>query len=150
MYFVQVDGEKLRLNFEKGIYGPYAKNLRFVLDQIEGYFIKGYADGGDSPKKILSLVQGAVKNSEKILSSNIETQERFKKVANLVQGFETPNGLELLASVHWLINNENAKTDSELIEKMNSWGKRQFTERQILIAKKTLIEKWHYSLVLKT
>src|ERR1039458_2622297 len=36
MYFMQQAGENLRLNYEKGTYGPYAKNLRHVLSVIEG------------------------------------------------------------------------------------------------------------------
>ena len=34
MYFMQVAGEPLRLRFSKGIYGPYASNLRHVLIRI--------------------------------------------------------------------------------------------------------------------
>ena len=40
MYFMQQAGENLRLNYEKGTYGPYAKNLRHVLSVIEGHFIR--------------------------------------------------------------------------------------------------------------
>ncbi len=31
MYFLQEAGEPLRLRFTKGLYGPYAENLRHVL-----------------------------------------------------------------------------------------------------------------------
>lgn len=45
MYFAQVAGEPLRLKFAQAPYGPYAENLRHVLNAIEGHFVSGYADG---------------------------------------------------------------------------------------------------------
>ena len=53
MYFMQEAGEPLRLKMEKGPYGPYAENLRHVLNDVEGYFITGYGVGGDAPDKTL-------------------------------------------------------------------------------------------------
>ena len=47
MYFMQVAGEPLNLRFTKGHYGPYAENLRHVLNEIEGHMVSGYTDGGD-------------------------------------------------------------------------------------------------------
>ena len=51
MYFMQAAGEPLRLDFQKGPHGPYSTNLRHVLLAVEGYFVSGYADGGDVPDK---------------------------------------------------------------------------------------------------
>ena len=42
MYFMQKSGERLRLRFQKGFYGPYAENLRHVLREIDGHYISGY------------------------------------------------------------------------------------------------------------
>ena len=50
LYFMQESGERLRLKYQKAFYGPYAENLRHVLHEIEGHFISGYADGGDTPE----------------------------------------------------------------------------------------------------
>ena len=41
------------------------------------------------------------------LSQHPSTRERFEKVAQLVEGFESSFGLELLASVHWIMKSEN-------------------------------------------
>lgn len=59
MYFMQEAGEPLKLRYVKAPYGPYAENLRHVLREIDGYFVSGYADGGDAPDKELALVPGA-------------------------------------------------------------------------------------------
>ncbi|MBE0492610.1 MAG: macro domain-containing protein [Sulfurospirillum sp.] len=142
VYFMQEAGEPLRLKFEKAHYGPYANNLRHVLSAVEGHLISGYEDGGDNPAKQLKLVPGAIEDAKKFLMDNSTTGEHFMKVSNLVEGFETPFGLELLSTVHWVVKNENADGVDEVIEKIYSWNerKKQFTKRQIEIAMKRLIE----------
>ncbi len=59
MYFLQIAGEPLALNFTQALYGPYAENLRHVLARVEGYYLTGYVNDGDSPSKELHLVPGA-------------------------------------------------------------------------------------------
>ncbi len=48
----------LDLNFQKAPYGPYAEKLRHILKDIEGHFVSGYADGGDTPDKELTYASG--------------------------------------------------------------------------------------------
>lgn len=142
MYFMQEAGEPLRLKYQKAPFGPYADNLRHVLNTIEGHLITGYEDGGDAPDKQLKLLPGAVEDAMVFLNDKRGTQENFTKVAQLVEGFETPFGLELLSTVHWVVKNENAKSVDEVIDKIYSWNdrKKQFTKRQIEIALDSLIK----------
>ncbi len=136
MYFMQEAGEPLRLKFEKAPYGPYAKNLSHVLKAIEGHLVSGYADGGDLPEKELELVPGAFKEAELFLAGKHETVSHFDRVATLVEGFETPFGLELLSTVHWVAARESAVSLSEAVEKTHGWNdhKKRFSFRQIGIA----------------
>jgi hypothetical protein len=92
MYFAQVAGEPLRLNFAQGPYGPYAENLRHVLAAIEGHLVAGYADGGDRPDKQLALVPRAVEDARDVLAGHPDSLARFLRVTELVEGFETPMG----------------------------------------------------------
>jgi len=145
MYFMQVVGQPLRLIYNKAWYGPYAENLRHVLQLVEGHFISGYDGGEDSPNKQISLIPGAVDEAQHYFQNDFETLQKFEKVSQLVDGFETPFGLELLATVHWVVSKENANTLEQVIKYVYSWNprKKQFTERQISIAYETLIEqKW--------
>ncbi len=135
MYFMQEAGEPLRLNYRKAQYGPYAENLRHVLNQIEGHLVSGYADGGDNPRKELSLVPGAVDEATTMLKRHRNTANRFNRVSKLVEGFESPFGLELLATVHWLAAHEDVTTLDDMIHRTYAWNerKRRFSSRQIEI-----------------
>ncbi len=139
MYFMQEAGEKLRLNFSKAPYGPYAENLRHVLNKLEGHYIKGYF-GEDKPYTEISLINNANFQAEKILQKNPETLNNFNKVSKLIEGFETSFGLELLATVHWVVKNENAKNLQDVQEKVYSWNekKKKFSIHHIAVAYKTL------------
>lgn len=140
MYFLQESGEPLKLNYKAAPYGPYAENLRHVLHAIEGHLISGYDDGGDAPDKPLALVPGAVEEAATFIAEHRETRERFDRVAALVEGFESPFGLELLSTVHWVMRHEPVHTLSDVVARTYGWNdrKRQFTQRQIGIAAEVL------------
>ena len=143
MYFMEVAGEPLKLNFQKGRYGPYAENLRHVLRAVEGHLISGYADGGDAPDKQLDLVPGAVEDARAFLEGHPKTQTRFGRVSELVEGFESSFGLELLSTVHWVATEHPLATRDEVIAHTYAWHhrKRRFSERQIRLAIRVLREK---------
>ena len=143
MYFMQAAGEPLKLRFAKGLYGPYATNLRHVLHAIEGHFISGYADGGDAPDKPLELVPGAVEDAVAVLDRFPETGTRFDRVADLVEGFESPFGLELLSTVHWILHRDGSPAGEDLVALTHGWNerKRQFSPRQIELAAEVLSGK---------
>jgi O-acetyl-ADP-ribose deacetylase (regulator of RNase III) len=136
MYFMQEAGERLRLRYVEAPYGPYAENLRHVLREIEGYFVTGFEDGGEAPDKELALVPGAIGDAEAFLVKHAETQARFDRVAALVEGFETPFGLELLSTVHWVATRQRARSESAVVAATYAWGerKKQFSDRQIRLA----------------
>lgn len=135
MYFLQESGEPLRLDYTKGHYGPYATNLSHVLNAIEGHFLLGYADGGSQPDKRIEIMPGVGADADIYLAQNPMTNQRIGRVSELVDGFETSFGLELLATVHWVAKNE-ATTLPSIIDCVYNWGKqkRKFSERQIEVA----------------
>ncbi len=143
MYFMQEAGEPLRLRYNKGPYGPFAENLTHVLRAIEGHMISGYADGGDNPAKQLRLVPGAYDEAVDYLKTQDGTRERFARVSDLVTGFESPFGMELLTSVHWVMKHDHADDLPEIVGKTHAWNvrKQKFTPRQIEMAALTLAEK---------
>ena len=144
MYFMEVAGEPLNLRFAKGHYGPYAENLRHVLNAIEGHFVSGYADAGDAPDRQLQLVPGALEEARAFLENKADTRARLARVSDLVDGFESPFGLELLATVHWITANDAHASDlDDIVTRTYEWNesKKQFSRRQIELAFRVLSEK---------
>ena len=143
MYFMQVAGEPLRLRYQKGQYGPYAENLRHVLNTVEGHFISGFGDGGDAPDKVLKLVPGAVEDARAFLECSDDTRPRFDRVADLVNGFESAFGLELLSTVHWIIEQDAPASRDDLVNLTYAWNvrKKHFSPRQITLAADVLKDK---------
>jgi len=140
VYFLQQSGEPLKLRFAKGPYGPYAENLRHVLQRIEGHFTAGYGEGGDEPYKEIQLFAEAVEKADRLLLRHPDTRKRVRQVVELVEGFESPHGLELLATVHWLVQHESVRASGEIVRQFYAWHerKRRFTKRQILLAHRVL------------
>ena len=142
MYFMQETGEFLRLKYQKAPYGPYAENLRHVLNHIEGHFIIGYGDAEDHPEKPLELKLDASEQAEAFLLKHKETQQRFERVADLIKGFETTFGMELLSTVHWVATRERAINAEEAVKKIHDWNTRKcmFKSSHIYLAWDRLCE----------
>jgi len=100
-YFLQWAGEPLKLRYEAGVYGPYAPNLNKVLERLEGHFIRGYGDS-QKPDTEIDLLPGAVEEANAFLAQSQESLARLQRVSDLIEGLETPYGMELLSSVHWV------------------------------------------------
>ena len=143
MYFMQEAGENLKLNYTKASFGPYAINLRHVLNHIEGHFIIGFADATDKPDIQIELIPEASNKAEHFLKDHIITHERFNRVADLIKGFETPFGMELLSTIHWVAIKENAETIDMVINKTYEWNERKqmFQKEHIKIAWEILYQK---------
>lgn len=130
LYFLQEAGEPLKLRFQKDAYGPYADNLRHVLHLFEGHFICGFADGRNKPNTVIRLFPDAIKDAERMIAGNIDnniaSQERLKRVVKLIEGFESPYGMELLASVHWVATRyEGIADEKSIINTIHAWNERK-------------------------
>lgn len=143
-YFLQEAGEPLRLRYESGHYGPYAANLNKVFERIEGHFTRGYGDS-QKPDVEIDLLEGATDEADRFLEGHFASLERLEKVACLIEGFETPYGMELLSSVHWVArHNDPTATDAdEAIAQVHAWNARKrtmFRDEHIKVAWSRLME----------
>ena len=143
MYFLQLAGEPLRLRYVKGFYGPYAENLRHVLSRMEGHLLSGSAGDGDLPGREIQLVPGALEEARAFLRRGLETLSRIERVGRLVDGFEDAYGLELLATVHWVIEEEGARGADGIADRVYAWNERKrcFTRRHLGMAACVLAEQ---------
>ncbi|WP_330203397.1 hypothetical protein [Cyanobacterium sp. Dongsha4] len=125
-YFLQVAGQPLRLRYGKNKYGPYADNFNHVLQVLEGHFIKGYGDRTQQ-SQIYVLPEGREKANQ-YLQQHSEAKERLNKVAELIMGFENPYGMEMLATIHWVVTQEDNQASNDVnqaIKLVYSWNERK-------------------------
>jgi hypothetical protein len=143
-YFLQLAGEPLNLQYRAHHRGPYADGLRKVLRTIEGHYTQGVGDGDNRPATPLALLPAAAAHAARFLESKPDTRERFKRVAELIDGFETPFGMELLATVHWVMHHgANPRDLLDVVDKVHGWNERKRSQMKpghIEAARKRLLE----------
>lgn len=145
-YFLQEANEPLKLAFVKHKFGPYAENLNFVLQRLEGHLIRGYGDRSRASQIV--LIPPAGEEADSFIEGDKEAQERLRQVADLIEGFETPYGLELLATVHWVAKKElPLATDPDIaVAKVQSWNVRKqkvFSPEHIKLAWQRVADMAH-------
>jgi hypothetical protein len=122
-YFLQEAGEPLKLEYQADRFGPYADNLRKALRNMEGHHTRGLGDGKNSPETPLELLPGAVDAAEQFLTGSSDSTARLERVTRLIEGFETPFGMELLGTVHWVMRHgARADDPSDVIAKVHAWS----------------------------
>lgn len=140
MYFLQAAGQHLSLNYVKAPYGPYAENLNHVLQALEGHYLRGYGDRTQEVMKLspISLMPGAEEQGHQWLEAHPgQTADRIDAVLRLIIGFASAYGLELLATVHWVLTHEGDDPTADpdaLVRQVGTWSERKgrlFTEVHI-------------------
>jgi uncharacterized protein YwgA len=129
-YFLQELGQTdLKLNYQKGHYGPYATNLKHLVAHLEGSYFKGQIRFQDmKPTDSLQLVKEHLPEVNRVIEKELtgEEKNRLEKLSQLIEGFESPFGLELLATVHWAKKELGEKaTLSSVASYIHNWSIRK-------------------------
>jgi len=102
------------------------------VDKLQSIINSGglFSDAEDAPEKQIELIPRAVVDSTKFLNRKDSTNDSFQKVIDLVSGFETPFGLELLSTVHWTMKQENTTDTEKIVSSIYNWNdrKKQFSK----------------------
>lgn len=139
-------GDPLQLQFKAHRYGPYANNLTHLLNAMDGSYLQSDKRIPDSKPFDVIWFNEAKKQE---LAVYLHTEAKaflpiLEQTTALIDGFESPYGMELLATVDWLIAEEGcAPTLSALREGLHRcpagtpWGERKarlFDDRSLQIA----------------
>lgn len=137
----------LDLRFQADKYGPYASRLAHLLNSLDGSYLhcaKRIADA--SPSDVIWFDDGRNDFLQAYLKSDEARPyvRALEETAALIDGFESPFGMELLATVDWLVKRINCNADVASIRQgMRQWPAgeaaaerklRLFDERSIGIA----------------
>ncbi|WP_354625812.1 macro domain-containing protein [Psychromonas sp. MME2] len=123
-YFLQEAGENLKLNFIKHNFGPYADALRHALNTMDGHYIKGVGDGVVESQ--ITPVDEALESAKQFLAeSNTDINERISRVSELIEGYQSPYGVELLSTVHWVAKHENCHNANDAFHAIQHWNLRK-------------------------
>ena len=124
-YFLTEAGEDLRLRFVEHKYGPYASELTHVLVKMEGAYISGLGDL-DRPSEIKVLPEAMVLASQFLADTESDTAKRVARISTLIEGYETPFGMELLSTVHWAAKRIGRTATAESVhEYVRGWNARK-------------------------
>jgi O-acetyl-ADP-ribose deacetylase (regulator of RNase III) len=145
--------DPLELQFKADKYGPYSDRLRHLLNALDGTYLhcdKRLSDAG--PSDTIWFDEGRRRRVELFLKQ--ETSKSLNRVLDAttkrIDGFESPLGMELLATVDWLIEREHRAPNLASIRTgLREWPAgegaaerklRLFNDRLIQLALTRLIE----------
>lgn len=136
--------DPLKLEFQANRYGPYADNLRHLLNSLDGSYLhceKRLGDAGafdviwfDQDKR--DAIESYLKSTGKEYLPVIEATSR------IIDGFESPLGMEALATIDWLLRREQTPPTLEAVrDGVRRWpGGAEAAKRKTRIFDDELIE----------
>jgi len=139
--------DPLDLKFVADKYGPYSDRLRHLLDGLDGTYLhcdKRLADAG--PSDTIWFDEARRKYIDLFFQQDVNRplETVLDITASRIDGFQSPLGMELLATVDWLIEREHCEPSLKGIQSgLENWpaGRsaaarktRLFDERLIVLA----------------
>lgn len=110
--------EKLNLDFKAHKYGPYSSNLRHLLTHLDGSFLQCGMRIQDAQKYEPIWTNSArLPQVKRFMArgNHHEYAAALEDTLQLIEGFESPLGMELLATIDWLTHCENVEYDLDSI-----------------------------------
>ncbi len=104
-------GNPLDLQFSANRYGPYADRLTHLLNALDGSYLhceKRLADAG--PLEVIWF-DDAKKDKIAAYLTTVDAKlhrPALEATARVIDGFQSPLGMELLATVDWILHNKRA------------------------------------------
>ena len=117
--------DPLNLSYAAHLYGPYSDKLRMLLNSLDGSYLhceRRLADAGPTSEIWFEESKGAFVSAY-LQSEGKEYKPALEWATRMIRGFESPLGMELLATVDWLLHEGGcAATISDVRAGLKSWG----------------------------
>jgi hypothetical protein len=150
-YFLERSIETLKiknpldLRFQADKYGPYAPRLTHLLDGLDGSYLHcGKRIGDASPFDVIWFEDSKRDKVAAYLGSGDAKAylPALEITAKLIDGFESPLGVELLATLDWLIQKDGIEPEREAVkEGLKTWtGGEKSSERKLKLFEDRLID----------
>jgi O-acetyl-ADP-ribose deacetylase (regulator of RNase III) len=139
-YFLQIKGEPLNLDFEKGHYGPYSHKLLHLIKYLNGFYL-WFKEEDNKPGTIINIDTKNYWRVEQYIESELtEVQvKRIQEILQFIYGYESPYGLELLATVDFVKRNTKIQDLEAIKNEIHNWTSR----------KKKLMKSFHIEVASK-
>ena len=112
--------DPLRLTFTAHKYGPYADQLRHLLNHLDGSYLHCARRLSDAGPLDLIWFDASRRAAVEAYLEGPEGRPyvpALEQTAELIDGFESPLGMELLATVDWLLREEGVEPDAEALRR---------------------------------
>ncbi|AUB81210.1 macro domain-containing protein [Candidatus Thiodictyon syntrophicum] len=117
--------DPLDLRFEANKYGPYARRLHHLINGLDGSYLHCHKRLADAGSLDVIWFEDSKKEYIKVYLDGPEAKPyraAFHETTALIDGFETPLGLELLATTDWLIDREGCPATVEgILDGLKHW-----------------------------
>ena len=135
----------LDLRFSANRYGPYADRLKHLLDALDGSYLHAEKRLADASPFDVIWFDDAKKDKVTAFLTTPEAKvyrAALEDAAAIIDGFESPLGMELLATVDWLLHRGLADSSvSSIREALRNWpGGDGAGERKLKLFDDRLIE----------
>jgi len=118
--------DPLKLQFSANKYGPYSDKLRHLLDALDGSYLKCDKRLADADPYDLIWFNEAKRDRVQAYLNSGEGKKYTGALAwtsRVIDGFESPLGMELLATVDWLIERKNVERSiAGIMNSLRNWN----------------------------
>ncbi|HEY0176472.1 MAG TPA: macro domain-containing protein [Pedobacter sp.] len=130
-YFLQRFGahDIFKLDFQPNFYGPYSGKVKHVLYYLNGSYITGYSSKDKKPFEELGIMRDSEADVVNYLNEpdNMHLKVIVEHTKQLLMGFYSSFGLELLSTVDFIAQKYNTKSYDQISEYLIQWSDRKKT-----------------------
>ena len=141
----------LNLQFKADLYGPYAPRLSHLLNSLDGSYLRCDKRIPDAkPTDTIGVNNSKLEKVQLYLKTECKQQlKALEATDTLIDGFQSPLGLEALATIDWLLVREETEPEIDSVrEGLRNWsggesaGNRKlrlFSDKLITLSLKRLV-----------